>query len=186
MVKAGREFALQLIRYEQVEGPPVDVNEDEESAEFWEILRTGIFSRTGSDVSTFGDAVQLQKGEEPTDSHAFDGEVLVKRLEGLRPSEAKSEEEEEEEVDGSSSSLNQDEAVEGHNSPRKRLCRLKTYAIYDKDFELFEHAKEGKSEARPSPGLKDSGWRRLKEKIFSGAADVAVSSGNELAAIPSP
>lgn len=187
MAKAGHEFALQLIRYEQVEGPPVDVHEDEEPAEFWELLRTGIFSRTSSDVSSFGDAKAEESSEPSGDAHVIDGDVLLKRLEGLHPRG----EEDEEEEDGSSCSSpklhHQDETDSegGHASiPRKRLCRLKTYAIYDKDFELFESAKEEKSEEKPSPGLKDNGWRRLKEKIFSGASDVAVASGNEVAAIP--
>lgn len=197
MAKAGHEFALQLIRYEQVEGPPVNVNEDEEPAEFWELIRTGIFSRTSSDVSSFSDAIPAQKTEESSDPHVIDGEVLLKRLEGLRPSascDARGEEDDDDE-EGSSShhqhetDASKSESEQGHSStPRKRLCRLKTYAIYDKDFELFESAKEEKSEDRPSPGLKDNGWRRLKEKIFSGtASDVAaVSSGNEVAALPSP
>lgn len=196
MAKAGREFALQLVRYEQVQGPPVDVKEDEEPDAFWDLLRTGIFSRTSSDVSSFGDAVQLQKGEGVADAHAIDGEVLVKRLAGLRPGEGEAEaggEGEgkgggggESEGEGSSSPLKQEEAPDCHSSPRKRLCRLKTCAIYDKDFELFEHAKEEKPEERPSPGLKDNGWRRLKEKIFLGGSEVPLSPGNELVAIPSP
>jgi len=138
----------------------------------------------------------------------------VKRLEGLRPSEGQGEttitttaaagKEAGKEAEGavaegkegaSSSLLNQEEAVDCHSSPRKRLCRLKTYAIYDKDFELFEHAKGEKSGEKPggeklSPGLKDNGWRRLKEKIFLGASsDVSVSVSDVaevVTAIPSP
>lgn len=210
MAKAGREFADQLIRYEKVEGPPVEVCEDEEPEDFFELLRTGIFSRTSSDVSSFGDALQPQKGDEAADPHVIDGEVLVKRLEGLRPSEGQGEattttttgkEAGKEEAEGavaegkqgsSSAVLSQEEGVDRHSSPRKRLCRLKTYAIYDKDFELFEHAKGEKSGEKSgeklSPGLKDNGWRRLKEKIFLGASsDVSVSDVAEVVtAIPSP
>lgn len=198
MVKAGHEFALQLIRYEQVEGPPVDVNEEEEPAEFWELLRTGVFSRTSSDVSSFGDVSQSQKAEESSDPHVIDGDALLKRLESLRPSAPCDSAGDSE--DGSSSASpkhdpeDADEGCkleEGHSigqdqseSLRKRLCRLKTYPIYDKDFEMFENAKEDKSE--PSPGLKDNGWRRLREKIFSGTSEVGVSSGCDMAAIPSP
>lgn len=185
MAKTGREFALQLIRYEQVEGPPVHVKEDEEPAAFWELLRSGTFSRTSSDVSSFGDAVKAES--EPSDAHVIDGDVLLKRLEGLRP---RGEEEDELDGSGSSSASGAEPESEGPttSSPRKRLCRLKTYAIYDKDFELFESAKGEKSEEKPSPGLKDNGWRRLKEKIlFSDMASDVVPSGNELAvAIPSP
>lgn len=188
MVKAGRTFARQLIRYEQVQGPPVDVKEDEEPAAFWELLRTGIFSRTSSDMSSFGDAATYL---DSTDSHAVDGDVLSKRLEGLRPSW--------EEADGSGPSSSEADEPEAEadcsattNSPRKRLCRLKTCAIYDKDFELFESAKAESSE-KPSPGLKDSGWRRLKEKLLfsdiapSDVAAVSTSPKHDMAvAIPSP
>lgn len=205
MAKAGHDFARQLIRYELVEGPPVDVNEDEEPAEFWDLLRTGIFSRTNSDVSPFGDVGHFQKGEESSDPHVIDGDVLVKRLESLRPGAPWDSPRDSE--DGSASSANAskhdhsdsgaeqsyDELEEGFTtstrqgqseSPRKRLCRLKTFPIYDKDFEMFENAKGDKAE--PSPGLKDNGWRRLREKIFLGTSDVGVSSGCDLAAVPSP
>lgn len=187
MVKAGHEFALQLIRYELVEGPPVDVHEEEEPAEFWELLRTGIFSRTSSDVSSFGDVSQYQKSEEA--GHEIDGEVLLKRLESLRPSApSRDSESPDHDADGSreleeaghSCSSGHEQSV----SPRKRLCRLRTFPVYDKDFEMFENAKKEKSE--PSPGLKDNGWRRLREKIFSGTSEVGVSSGVGVSAIPSP
>ncbi|XP_024379943.1 protein-tyrosine-phosphatase MKP1 [Physcomitrium patens] len=202
MAKAGHEFALQLIRYEQVEGPPVNINEDDEPADFWELLRTGVFSRTSSDVSSFGSDLPQRSAEESSSSaspHVVDGDVLFRRLQGLCPGEDNAscttnargceDSDGDSSVDGSSTGQH-DQSVSGART-LGQVCRpLKTLSIYDKDFELFESAKDLPVKNEPSPVSKDIyGWRRLRGKFFSGPDSIeSVPSGNEgiVAAIPSP
>lgn len=191
MAKAGHEFALQLIRYEHVEGSPVNVNENDEPAEFWELLRTGIFSRTSSDVSTSGsDApIQPQKSVEESSSvncYVVDGDVLLRRLQGLCPggndTSRATDERGCEEPDCRFSPAGGSGAGQHDWNDSGRVCRpLRTLSIYDKDFELFESAKELSEKNESSPASKDSnGWRRLRGKFFSGADNVgAAPSANE-------